>query len=538
MVLVILYLAVLVLSAKIFEEIMVKIKQPPILGNVLAGIIVGPALFNFVQPTDEIEVFVSIGVFFLFFLIGLEEIDLPGLVSILRKRLFAASAIGFFVPFAIASLFSFNLGMGFVQSFAIASVIGASSLGVTAKILMDLGKLKTTIGLEIFTVAAVVEFIAIIVTSVMIQIGSTEVVPSTFDLAWLFIRMLIFFGIAGSFAVFVFPHLLRYIRKYMKVKEIYFGTIIGIMLLMSYFAEVSGVHGAIGALLLGIALSQMPRNEYFETSRGLHSIGYGVFIPIFFAGIGLHFIPQFFQLPIVVIGGFLAIIIGAKFAGSYIAAKVARLTPPSIVATGVMAKGAVDLALMLSLLGVGLLDKSLFSLLVFGTLIMMIISGNALQRGLGGRVEVRGEPREALIPLYVRLAFGDSIAKDVMSVSLPNVGKDIPVSQFVKEHLDAMKATYLVLDSNNALLGVVSIREINKVPQEQWKTTMIESVMDKNIQVAMADEDLFFVIEKMNLHHYDLIPVVDKVDLRKVIGIITRHDVMQLLVKQSKETEK
>lgn len=538
MVLVILYLAVLVLSAKIFEEIMVKIKQPPILGNVLAGIIVGPALFNFVQPTDEIEVFVSIGVFFLFFLIGLEEIDLPGLVSILRKRLFAASAIGFFVPFAVASLFSFNLGMGFVQSFAIASVIGASSLGVTAKILMDLGKLKTTIGLEIFTVAAVVEFIAIIVTSVMIQIGSTEVVPSTFDLAWLFIRMLIFFGIAGSFAAFVFPHLLRYIRKYMKVKEIYFGTIIGIMLLMSYFAEVSGVHGAIGALLLGIALSQMPRNEYFETSRGLHSIGYGVFIPIFFAGIGLHFVPQFFQLSIVVIGGFLAIIIGAKFAGSYIAAKVARLTPPSIVATGVMAKGAVDLALMLSLLGVGLLDNSLFSLLVFGTLIMMIISGNALQRGLGGRVEVRGEPREALIPLYVRLAFGDSIAKDVMSVSLPNVGKDIPVSQFVKEHLDAMKATYLVLDSNNTLLGAVSIREINKVPQKQWKTTKIESVMDKDITVAKADEDLFSVIEKMSLHHYDLIPVVDTVDPKKVIGVITRHDIMQLVVKQSKETEK
>lgn len=532
MVLEILYLAVLVLSAKVLEEVMVKIKQPPILGNVLAGIIAGPTVLSLAQPVDEIEVFISIGVFFLFFLIGLEEIDLPGLFGILRRRLFAASAIGFLVPFAVASLFSFYLGMDFVRSFAIASVIGASSLGVTAKILMDLGKLKSTIGLEIFTVTAIIEFIAIIVTSVMIQIGSTDVLPSAIDMAWLFIRILIFFAIAGSFAVFIFPHLLRSIRKYMKVKEIYFGTIIGIMLLVAYFAEVSGIHGAIGALLLGIALSKMPKAEYFETSRGLHSIGYGIFIPIFFAGIGLHLVPAFFQLPILVIGGFLAIIIGVKFAGSYVAARIARLTPTSTVATGVMAKGAVDLALMLSLLSVGLLDNELFSLLVFGTMIMMVLSGTSLQRGLGARVEVKREPREALIPLYAKLAFGESTAKDVMSVSLPHADKDISISQFVQEHLDAAKATYLVLDSNNMLLGAVSIREINKVPQKKWKTTKLESVMDKNITVANVDEDLFSVIEKMSLHHYDLIPVVDVSDPRKVIGIITRHDVMKLLVKQ------
>ena len=79
----ILYLAVLVLVAKIFGEIFHRINQPTIIGNVLAGIIVGPALFALVQPIDEIELFVSIGVFFLFFLIGLEEIDLSGLYKVL-----------------------------------------------------------------------------------------------------------------------------------------------------------------------------------------------------------------------------------------------------------------------------------------------------------------------------------------------------------------------------------------------------------------------------------------------------------------------
>jgi len=72
-------MGILIISAKLIGEIMHRINQPTILGNVLAGIIVGPALFAIVQPIEEIELFVSIGVFFLFFLIGLEEIT--GLIS-------------------------------------------------------------------------------------------------------------------------------------------------------------------------------------------------------------------------------------------------------------------------------------------------------------------------------------------------------------------------------------------------------------------------------------------------------------------------
>ena len=143
----ILYIGILVLSAKLFGELMHRINQPTILGNVIAGIIVGPALFFLVQPIDEIELFVSIGVFFLFFLIGLEEIDVPGLFRVLRKRIFAGAAIAFLIPFGAASALGIAINLDFINAFAIASVIGASSLGVTAKILTDLGKLRSTLGM-------------------------------------------------------------------------------------------------------------------------------------------------------------------------------------------------------------------------------------------------------------------------------------------------------------------------------------------------------------------------------------------------------
>ena len=157
----ILFLAILVLAAKLCGEAFHRIKQPTIIGNVIAGIIIGPAFLGLVDPIDEIDLFISIGVFFLFFLIGLEEIDLPGLFRVLRKRIFAGAALGFLIPFFVGTYFAMQIDIGIVESMAIASVIGASSLGVTAKILTDLGKLRSTIGLEIFTITGIPSFFPI-----------------------------------------------------------------------------------------------------------------------------------------------------------------------------------------------------------------------------------------------------------------------------------------------------------------------------------------------------------------------------------------
>jgi Kef-type K+ transport system membrane component KefB len=172
------------------------------------------------------------------------------------------------------------------------------------------------------------------------------------------------------------------IKKHLKVQQIYFGIVIGVILLVAYFAELSGIHGAIGALLLGIAVSRMEKEEYREISKSVSAVGYGIFIPIFFAGIGIHFSTSFVQLPLLMIGGFLAIIVGAKFFGSYIAVRIASMKPAGTVTYGLMAKGAVDLALLLTLFEASIIDENLFSLLVLGTLIMMILSSVLLQRNL------------------------------------------------------------------------------------------------------------------------------------------------------------
>jgi len=525
---------VLVIAAKLGGELLHRVGQPTILGNVIAGIIVGPALLAIVQPIEAIELFVSIGVFFLFFLIGLEEIDIAGLFKVMKGRIFVGSAIAFLIPFIVAGIFGLTLDMEFVQSFAIASVIAASSLGVTAKVLSDLGKLKSTIGLEIFTITAIVEFIAIIVVSVFIQIDTSSGVPEIPDMLWLFAKMIIFFTIAALVSVFGLPQFFRLIKKHLRVKEAYFAIMIGMILLVAYLAEISGVHGAIGALLLGIAVSRMTRDEYHEISKHISVIGYGIFIPIFFAGIGLHFSLAFLELEWWIIAVFLVIMTGVKFLSSYVAVRIAKMRPATTVAYGVMSKGAVDLALMLSLLQAEIMDNRLFSLLVLGTLITMIISSVELQRKLKKITQFKvGTSELGLVPIYFRRVVSDTQATAVINTVFAKTTPDITIKEF-KDKNAITKKPFLVFDTNENLVGLISKREIDKSHKKTRDIITVGDVMYTKFYTVLPDDYLFTVIQKMNSHPFDMIPVTDPKDNKKVIGIITDESIMSLLVETKK----
>ena len=525
----ILFIAVLVIASKLGGELLHRIGQPTILGNVLAGIIVGPAFLAIVHPIEAIELFVSIGVFFLFFLIGLEEIDIAGLFKVMRGKIFAGSIAAFMIPFLIAGFFGLAIDLNFIQSFAIASVIAASSLGVTAKVLSDLGKLKSRIGLEIFTVTAIVEFIAIIVVSVFIQLDANSGTPEIGEMVWLFAKMLIFFAVAGLLSVFGLPRFFRLIKNHLRVKEAYFAIVIGVILLVAYFAEVSGVHGAIGALLLGIAVSRMNKEEYNEISKNISVIGYGIFIPIFFAGIGIHFSFAFLELEWWIIATFLVIMTGVKFLSSYIAVRIANMRPATTVAYGVMSKGAVDLALMLSLLQAQIMDSRLFSLLVLGTLITMIISSVELQRKLKKIIHFKvGTSELGFMPIYFRRVVSDTQAITVMDRDYPKTISDISIKEFSTKN-NIGKIPFLVFNNSGKLVGVVSKHEIKKTHKKTRDLITISDVMYTKFHTAQPNDYLYSVIQKMNSHPFDMIPIIDSNDDGRIIGIVTNEGIMELL---------
>ena len=524
----ILFLGLLIIGGKVFEELFVKVKLPGLLGNVLAGLILGPSFLSIVKPTTEIELFTSLGIFFLFFLVGVEEIDLAGLLSSLRRRVFYTATVSFLVPFLLSFYMSQSIGINNISSLALAGVIGLSSLGVVAKTLSDLDHLKDPVGLEIFSITAILEFVGLITISLILQLSAEPLSSAPFQLLVTLGRMTLFFIVASLFSLKVLPILLRFIRRHTEVKGVFFGVLIGIVLLFVYIGEINGVHGAITSLLIGLALSQMPKKDYHQSISGLRSIANGIFVPIFFAGVGLQITFKFLELDLSLIIGFILVVVVGKFSGAFLGALVGRMKYPLWISSGVMAKGSIDLALMLTLFNLNLIDQKIFSLGTFSILLLLVISPLSMRLLLKKGDEDAEKIGEDLIPTYTELACEGVNVKDVMSNNTLTVRDKITIDEFLK-HLEKGERFYNVVDKEDKLIGHVSAEALKKSRRRYWKTKSVGSVMRKRRIRAFEDDDISSIVEKMSRSGIDPIPVVDSSDTSKIIGTISRKNITSFL---------
>ncbi len=527
----ILFLGLLIIGGKVFEEVFVKLRLPGLLGNVLAGIVLGPSGLSLVKPSLEISLFTSLGIFFLFFLVGVEEIDVAGLISSFRRRIFYSAAVSFLFPFFLSLYFLNGIGLNGFSGLALSGVIGLSSLGVVAKSLSDLGRLRDPIGLEIFTVTAILEFVGLIIVGLILQVATASSPTSPVSLILSIVRIAIFFIVAAVFSLKFLPIILQFIRKHSEVREVFFGVLIGLVLLLVFLGEVSGVHGAITALVMGVALSRIPKKEYFQSIGGLRSVAYGIFVPIFFAGIGLHIDFKFLQLSPSLILLFILVVIIGKFAGALIGSFIGRMKYPLWISSGVMAKGSIDLALMLTLLNLNLIEQNIFSLGTFSILMLLVLSPISMRLILKKGDEDTDNVGESLIPTYARLALEGVNAEDIMSSKKLTVNYDMKVSEFLKEHLEKGRYCYNVVDNNGKLLGHVSVKSLKKIRPGYWEKKKVGAVMRKRRIRVLPSDDMFSVVEKMSRSNVSPIPVVDPTDTTKIIGTISRSDIMNLLVK-------
>ena len=161
-------IGLLVVSAKVAEGLLRHVGLNLIVAYTAAGALLGPVT-GIVESTDDIRIFLNIGIFMLFFVIGLDEIDLPGFMATIRGRYFVAATlsvvISVFTSMIVTSdLFGvgFSLNLEFDKALALAGILSLSSLGVVAKVLSDRGILKELLGLRIFTAVIVAELIALL----------------------------------------------------------------------------------------------------------------------------------------------------------------------------------------------------------------------------------------------------------------------------------------------------------------------------------------------------------------------------------------
>ena len=360
-------LSVILLATLIGGQFSARLKLPAVIGELLAGIIVGPAVLNLVQPTGIIKVFSDIGVIFLMFLAGLDS-DLKTLKRLLRPSVLVAG-FGMIVPIIIAYFTGILFAFSQVESLFLGLTFSATSVSISVAVLQEMGRLQGKEGMTILGAAVADDLLSIILLSIVSGLtGVSE--PSSNkgkDLILSLLTQAAFLILLVFVSVYVISRLIKLSQRLtLPVPETLVAMIIVVM--ASWGAEKVGLSNVIGAFFAGLSLNRTSAQKTLK--KNFTVIGYSSFIPIFFVSIGLDMsikgiLNDFILFLVLVIGS-----VFSKLVGAGLGAKLAGFNNFSslLVGTGMVSRG--EMALVVAQMG---LTNHLLAPAAYSTVIGAII---------------------------------------------------------------------------------------------------------------------------------------------------------------------
>jgi Kef-type K+ transport system membrane component KefB len=335
---------ILILTAAWFlGRVFARFGLPVVLGELLAGIILGPPLLGIISTSEPIELLAEFGIFFLMFYAGLEMDPKEAVEHIVPST--AVAIGGFVLPFVFGYFTCKIFGGTSFQSLFVGMGISVTAIAVQSRILHDMHIHNTSIGHIIIGAAIVNDILALISLSILLELaesGSIQVVT----VVLIVFKVAVFFGFTILIGQFVIP---RFIRKLDDREGKAFTFALVCALTMAYFAELAGLHLIIGAFLAGqfVRKEIMDIDIYQKISDRFYGISYGFMAPIFFVSLSFHlhihwewsFI--FFTITITLIA-IMGKILGCGF-GAYLYRK--SFWESTIIGSGMNGRGAVEMVI-------------------------------------------------------------------------------------------------------------------------------------------------------------------------------------------------
>lgn len=346
-------LALLFLLAKILGELVERIGLPSLLGELGAGIILGPSLLHIISPHDVVfEHLAEIGIILLLFVAGFEHASIREILKYKGPSI-VISALSSTMPILAVVAFALSQGYTMLTSLFLAVALGATSMGVSVRALLDVGRLDTKPGKTVMGSLVLNDVTGLLLLAVVSGYAASQTGGGG-SLLWIIAKILL--GIAGFFVLFIIAHrLIPHVIKYtvrLKVEEAQFTLAIIVVLIAAYLAKNFGLSTIIGAFLAGMTLSQSPILETAVFAQKISSLSYGFFIPIFFAITGARI-----SLDNLLVSGkmaliFLALIATVQITCAFLAARFFKykVGDSLLVGVGMLPYGEVTLIVMSALL--------------------------------------------------------------------------------------------------------------------------------------------------------------------------------------------
>ncbi|WML60175.1 cation:proton antiporter [Neobacillus sp. PS2-9] len=374
-------LAIILLASKLAGDISVKLGQPSVLGKLLIGIVLGPAVLGLVSETKTLEEISQIGVILLMFIAGLET-DVNEF-----KRSGKASALvgvsGIVVPLFVGYIAGIIMNMTNIEAMFLGLLLSATSVSISVQALKELNKMQSKEGITILGAAVIDDVLVIIALAFLMSMAGGDV-----NLSMVIIKKVLFFG--GSFLVAwkIVPWVLKKFAP-LKVTESLISAALIICFLYAYVAEITGVAAIIGAYIAGVAISVTDyKHEIFEK---VETIGYSIFVPVFFTSIGVKASFDGITQHIGLIIGLSVLAILTKLVGAAVGARMAKFPWRSSLGIGAAMVSRGEVALIIATIGLEtkLINQELFAILVIVVLITTIVTPPMMKYFFNTRSDVR-----------------------------------------------------------------------------------------------------------------------------------------------------
>ncbi|MGZ7148063.1 cation:proton antiporter [Bacillus sp. BC08] len=371
-------IALILLSTKLAGDLSVRLGQPSVLGKLIVGIVIGPAVLGWIENSELLTQLSNVGVILLMFMAGLET-DLEEL-NANRNSSLAVALGGIILPFVGGYVAGLVMGMEQGNAVFLGLLLCATSVSISVQTLRDLGKMKTRESTTMLGAAVFDDILVVILLAFAMSFLGTDDV----NLTMVILKKVVFFASIILIGWKGVPAIMRWLSP-LRVSESIVSAALIICFSFAYFGELLGIAGIIGAFAAGIAISQT--NYKHEVEKKVEPIAYAMFVPVFFVSIGMNITFDGIGNQIWFILALTVIAVLTKLIGCGFGARMTGFDAKSsaIIGAGMVSRGEVALIIAGTGLSSGLLAQDYFTAIVIVVILTTMITPPMLKYTFGAK---------------------------------------------------------------------------------------------------------------------------------------------------------